>query len=51
MTDIERQISELTMKMAELRSQQLQMNSDMVLLQRRLEDLKTAVNPTLGRKQ
>ena len=50
MTDIERQISELTSKMAELRSQQLQMNNDMVLLQRRLEDLRTAVNPTLGQE-
>ncbi len=43
MADIERQIEELTRQLAELRSRQLQMNSDMILMEKRLESLNPPV--------
>lgn len=43
MTDIERQIEELTRQLQELRGRQMQMNTEMVLVERKLETLKAAV--------
>jgi len=43
MTEIERQIEELTSQLLELRSRQVQMNSQLVLVERKLESLKAIV--------
>jgi uncharacterized membrane protein len=43
MTDIERQIENLTKQLQELRSRQMQMNSEMVLVERELKTLKATV--------
>jgi uncharacterized coiled-coil protein SlyX len=45
MSDIEKQIEELTRQLTELRSWQSQMNTQMVLLEKQLENLKVAVLP------
>lgn len=40
---VERQIEELTRKLVELQSRQFQMNNEMILLEKQLENLRTAV--------
>ncbi|MEJ7676781.1 MAG: hypothetical protein WKG06_02665 [Segetibacter sp.] len=50
MADIERQIEELTKQLAEVRNRQLQMNNEMVLMEKQLENLKAAVLPNLQPK-
>lgn len=45
MTDIENQIEELARQLAELRSRQLQMNTEMVLMEKQLASLRAAVLP------
>ena len=45
MADIENQIEEMIRQLAELRSRQLQMNTEMVLMERQLASLKAAVLP------
>lgn len=47
MADIEMQIEELTRQLSQLRSRQLQMNNEMVWVEKQLEDLKAAVIPAL----
>lgn len=47
MADVERQIEELTRQLAELRNRQVQMNNEMILVQRQLESLRAAVLPGL----
>lgn len=45
MTELEKQIEELTNQLHELRTRQMQMNSQFLLLERRLESLKSIVSP------
>ncbi len=47
MADVLNQIEELTKQLAELRSRQLQMNNEMVLMEKQLANLKAAVLPNL----
>ena len=49
MTDIERQIAELAKQLNALRSRQLQMNNEMVLMEKQLENLTAAVHANLAK--